>query len=593
MKTYRSLMDTLIIVGFFIWIGSAGAAQAAATDPVAAEPAKVMAADAGYLENITFEKLKGKERVVLMLSRQSGAAAEDQGEKAVAIKVENLFIPQDLRRAMGEGSLDNLIRVTPAQRTTGSKPQALIVVELNRRVPYSVRQDGHNVIIDFNVASLPEKPASAVEKPAPPEQAKVRATPPAQRQRLSAQKTSAQPSVVPPSSSGRLVTLDFQDAGIKSVLQLLAEESGVNIVSGDDVKGNVTVSMKKVPWEQALDTVLAITGMVKRQEGNTLTVMTTRKMRDELKDRKDAEKEQREAEKARKDEDQKQKEDQGKKRQIIIEAKILEATDDFVRKIGVQWGAGFTDELRLNKGKYPYGMLVGANPVGNTPFGAMKGLAQGVALTTTNLAANFPMAAATPSYALGLTLGSAYAVLDAQIVAAENTSEVRIISSPKVTTMDGAKAVIKQGEDVPVVTPGTTTSPPTVTFKEAVLKLEVKPTITPAGRISMEVKANNDWADYARASQLQGNPPINKSEVESKVVVSDGETMVIGGILKATTATAQSGLPWVSKVPVLGWLFKYDELVKNRKQLLIFITPRLVTEETPAAGVDAKPKDKG
>jgi type IV pilus assembly protein PilQ len=223
----------------------------------------------------------------------------------------------------------------------------------------------------------------------------------------------------------------------------------------------------------------------------------------------------------------------------------------------------------------------------------MKGLAQGVALTTSNLAANFPMAAATPSYALGLTLGSAYAVLDAQIVAAENTSEVRIISSPKVTTMDGAKAVIKQGEDVPVVTPGTTTSPATVTFKEAVLKLEVKPTITPAGRISMEVKANNDWADYARASQLQGNPPINKSEVESKVVVSDGETMVIGGILKATTATAQSGLPWISKVPVLGWLFKYDELVKNRKQLLIFITPRLVTEETPAAGVDAKPKDKG
>jgi type IV pilus assembly protein PilQ len=92
---------------------------------------------------------------------------------------------------------------------------------------------------------------------------------------------------------------------------------------------------------------------------------------------------------------------------------------------------------------------------------------------------------------------------------------------------------------------------------------------------------------------LQGNPPINKSEVESKVVVSDGETMVIGGILKATTSKAQSGLPWVSKVPILGWLFKYEELIKNRKQLLIFITPRLATEETPAAEAEIKPKNKG
>ncbi len=591
MKIYRSLMEILIIVGFFIWIGSAGAVQIASTDPVAAETTKVKEADVGYLENITFEKLKGKERVVLMLSRQSGATAEDQGEKTIAVKIENLFIPQDLRRAMGEGSLDNLIRVVPAQRTEGGRPQALIGMELNRRVPYSVRQDGHRLIIDFNVASLPAKPAGTGDKPAPPEQVQVKAAAPAQKP--PEQKPPAQPNAVPPSYAGRLVTLDFQDAAIKSVLQLLAEESGKNIVSGADVTGNITVSMKKVPWEQALDTILAISGMVKRQEGNMITVMTTEKMRKNEKDLKDTEKERREAEKARKDEDQKQKESEGTKRQIVIEAKILEATDDFVRRMGVQWGAGFTDNLRVNTGLYPYGILAGANPVGGTPFGAMKGLAQGVALSTTDLAANFSMAAAAPSYALGLTLGSANAILDAEIVASEKTSDVRILSSPKVTTMDGSKAVIKQGEEVPIVTPATSTSPSTVTFKEAVLKLEVKPTITPTGKISMEVKANNDWADYGRAKDLQGNPPINKSEVESKVVVSDGETMVIGGILKATTAKGQSGLPWISKVPILGWLFKYDELIKNRKQLLIFITPRIVPEEKPAAGADIKPKEKG
>jgi type IV pilus assembly protein PilQ len=599
MKIYRSLIKILIIVGFFIWIGSAGAAQTASTDPVAAETAKVMEADAGYLENITFEKLKGKERVVLMLSRQSGATAEDQGEKAIAVKIENLFIPQDLRRAMGEGSLDNLIRVVPAQRTAGGRPQALIGMELNRRVPYSVRQDGHHVIIEFNVASLPAKPAgtNAGDKPAPPEQAQVKAAAPVQKtpeQKPPAQKPPVRSNHSKPPCAPGMVVMDFQKAEIKVVLQGLALESGVDIVSGDDVKGEVTVSMMNcVPWEQALGTILAITGMGKRQEGNLITVMTRKKMRDEEKDLKEIEKERREAEKALMIDEQKKKEDAGTKRQIIIEAKILEATDDFARKIGVQWGAGFTDNLRVNTGMYPYGVLAGANPVGGTPFGAMKGLAQGVALTTANLAANFPMAAAVPSYALGLTLGSANALLDAEIAASEKTSDVRIISSPKVTTMDGAKAVIKQGEDVPIVTPATAQNPATVSFKEAVLKLEVTPIITPTGKISMSVKANNDWADYARATQLQGNPPINKSEVDSKVVLSDGETMVIGGILKATTSKAQSGLPWVSKVPVLGWLFKYDELVKNRKQLLIFITPRLVTEETPAAGVDAKPKDKG
>jgi type IV pilus assembly protein PilQ len=573
MKINRSLMEILILVGLFVWIGSASAVQGASSGPVAAKTAKVMEAESGYLENITFEKLKGKERVVLMLSRQSGASAEDQGSMTVIVKLENLYVPQNLRRAMGEGSLDNLIRVVPVQLTAGSRPQALIDMELNKRVPYSVRQEGHYVIVDFDVATLPAA-TIAGNKPAPQQQAAL--------------KTPAQPYHSTPPYAGRLVSLDFQEAGIKSVLQLLAEEGGVNIVSGDDVKGNVTVSMKRVPWEQALDTILGITGMVKKQQGNTITVLTMKKMYEGEKERKDAEKERRDGEAERRKEEQLQKEAEGKKQQITIEAKIIEATDEFVRKLGVQWGAGVTDNLRVNNASYPYGALAGANPIGSTAFGALKGLAQGVALTPANLAANFPMAATAPSFALGFAISSSYAVLDAQILASERTSEVRIISSPKVTTMDGSKAVIKQGEDVPVVTPATSTGPATVTFKEAVLKLEVKPTITTEGKISMEVKANNDFPNYARAAELQGNPPINKSEVESKVVVNDGETLVIGGILRAQTDKGQAGLPWISKVPVLGWLFKYEDTTKIRKQLLIFVTPRIVRDEKSTTGTDTK-----
>jgi type IV pilus assembly protein PilQ len=590
MKMNRSLINILLIIGLSLLIGGIGTAQPLSSGPAQAEKEKTKQAETGYLENITFEKSKGKERVVLMLSRQSGASAGEQGDRTILVKVENLFIPRELRRAMGEGSLDNLIRVTPAQQLESGKPQALISMELNKRVPFSMRQDGHNLIIDFNVAALPAQTGTGEKAvPAQPQTVKaadVEQKPPAE------QKPVLRPEIIAPSYNERLVTLEFQQARIKSVLQLLAEESGVNIVSGadvDDLKTTVTISLKKVPWEQALNTILEVTGLVRKQQGNIITVMTLKKMRDEEEAIKTSEKKRRDYEKEDKKYEQELRVQEGKRKQIVIEAKILEATDEFNRKLGVQWGAGFTDNLRVNKGLYPYGILAGANPIGNTPFGAMKGLAQGTALTPANLAANFPMAAGIPSFALGLSISSAYAVLDAEIAAAEKTSDVRILSSPKITTMDGEKAVIKQGEDVPIVTPATSQSPATVSFKEAVLKLEVKPTITPAGKIFMEVKATNDWADYARAALLQGNPPINKSEVDSKVVVNNGETLVVGGILKAYTSKAQSGLPWVSKIPILGWLFKYEDYTKRRNQLLIFITPKLV-DETSAAGAEVKQK---
>jgi type IV pilus assembly protein PilQ len=144
--------------------------------------------------------------------------------------------------------------------------------------------------------------------------------------------------------------------------------------------------------------------------------------------------------------------------------------------------------------------------------------------------------------------------------------------------MDNVKAVIKQGVDVPYVTPASGTgTTATVTFKEAVLKLEVKPKITDEGRLSMEIKANKDTPDYATGLTLQGNPPINKNEIESKVVVQDGDTVVIGGVSVTQEDKAVSGVPWLQKIPVLGWLFKTENIENQKKQLLIFITPKILT----------------
>ncbi|HON58820.1 MAG TPA: hypothetical protein PLT45_04725, partial [Smithella sp.] len=191
-------------------------------------------------------------------------------------------------------------------------------------------------------------------------------------------------------------------------------------------------------------------------------------------------------------------------------------------------------------------------------------------------AVNFPSQIASP--AIGLVFGGATGFLEAQLAALETNTAGKIISSPKVVTMEGIKAVIKQGDDVPYTTPASGTSPATVSFKEAVLKLEVTPRLTDEGKISMEIKASNDVPDYAKAATLQGNPPIRKSEVESKVVINDGDTVVIGGILKSQEDKTVSGWPFLQKIPVLGWLFKTEDVSKTKRQLLIFVTPRILKE---------------
>ncbi|MFA5279531.1 MAG: hypothetical protein WC345_04475, partial [Smithellaceae bacterium] len=140
------------------------------------------------------------------------------------------------------------------------------------------------------------------------------------------------------------------------------------------------------------------------------------------------------------------------------------------------------------------------------------------------------------------------------------------------------KAIIKQGEEIPYVTPATTTSPATIAFKDALLKLEVKPKITDDNRISMDIKATNDRADYTKALVAGQQMPIIKNEVESKVVVKDGDTVVIGGVAKVDETKITAGVPWFYKIPVLGWLFKTENVDIKKRQLLVFITPKILTE---------------
>lgn len=551
--------------------------------PPEASTLKAEKTDAGHLLDITFERIKGKERLTFHISKQTGASVEALAGNAVLVKMANIFVPQELRSTLGEGKLSNVINVTPAQKAIEGQQWALITIALKERVPYSVSQAGQNVVIDFNISSI------EATLPAP-EQKQFDTAKETPKQEVNPSWARLDRGREATKYMGRKISLDFQDAPIKAVLRLLAEAGEVTIVAGEDVKGTMTVHMHKVPWDQALDTILDVQGLAKKQMGDVISVVTYERMKKDESDRRQGEEDRMKAEALAKKAEQERLEERGKLRQVSIEAKIVEVADDFVRNLGVQWGGVYYGKA----GDYSYALTGGTstntiNPrqvswpyPSQLPFRTTDGKAiQSAAL-------NYPAAITSPTF--GLVLGGANAVLEAQIQALETTSQGKIISSPKVSTMDNVKAVIKQGQEIPYVTIDKDGNR-SITFKEAVLKLEVKPKITPDGAISMEIKATNDYADYAMAPALGGNPPINKSEVESKIVVQDSDTIVIGGILKTQEQTGEQGVPWLSKIPILGWLFKTESINKSRRQLMVFITPKVIRSEE---AVGQKPeKQKG
>jgi len=331
------LAGALAVAGFYGSGAAAGDGRVMGADRIL-----LAQADTGYLENVTFEKMKGKERIVLAVSRQPMLVVENQGATDVLVKLENTFVPESLRKTVVAGdSSANLLRVEPAAQQSGGKQWTYVTIALKERVPYSIRQEGGNIVVDFNVLSL----AGIGQAAAAPKGEAVAAP-------------SAGPAVQKSSvNGGRQMTIDVQDADVKAVLRLLAEEGKVSIVSGDDVKGPVTLQMKKVSWEQALDTILEIKGLGRRQVGNVITVMTLDKIKKDEADAQARETLRRKAEDEKKKIEQALLAEKGILRQVSIEARIVEASDNFTRKLGVQWGAGVSGRV----GAYPFGTLIGTN----------------------------------------------------------------------------------------------------------------------------------------------------------------------------------------------------------------------------------------
>jgi type IV pilus assembly protein PilQ len=580
MKKYlsRIFIVFVIIAWIFTYITGKSLAVSAEDNSKASENKTEVSVNDGNLENVLFVKLPGKERIHLVVSKQSSVDVKSKVNGGYLIKLEDMQVPESLCRSLGEGELNNIVSVVPSQQLINGKHWVYLNIAVNKIVPYSIRQEGSNVLIDFNVSGLEAKKANDSPKTTGPRKivAKVSAETAGNSDDVKKNETENASAYKETVKKGkdRIISLDFQDADIKSVLRLMAEYGDISIVSGDDVKGTVTLTMKNVPWAQALDTILDTNGLAQKQMGNVISVLSlTRKKQDEA-DRNLAEKNQVEAEETRKARELKHMSEKGLLKQILIEAKIVEADESFIRNIGVNWGFG--NQQSVSGGTYGLGLTGGSNTSNANPYSQVYPSQIGVTTSSgaslAMAAVNFPSQVSSP--AIGLVFGGATGFLETQLAALEVNGTGKLISSPKVVTMEGIKAIIKQGAEIPYTTPASGTSPATVSFKDAMLSLEVTPKITDEGKISMEIKANNDSPDYADA--VLGNPPIKTSAVESKVVVSDGDTVVIGGVMQSDEEKNVSGWPFLQHIPVLGWLFKTEDVSNTKKQLLIFVTPKIL-----------------
>jgi type IV pilus assembly protein PilQ len=262
----------------------------------------------------------------------------------------------------------------------------------------------------------------------------------------------------------------------------------------------------------------------------------------------------------------------------MIEARIVEATTNFTRELGVQWGGAQTTQSgnRLTT-------IHGGSTKQNSTDTFANALTGGIGLSGGPFAVNLP-AGVGPGRggSLGISFGNLADTvrLDLQLSALEDTGNGKILSTPRILTLDNKTAKISSGTEILVPTTSIVSSTEAttgVTTIDAKLELSVTPHVTPNGEIIMHVKADKKDPDFAR--QVQGIPPLDTRTAETNLLVKNGETIVIGGIYTKSTSRSENGVPWLSKIPILGWLFKKQATVESQRELLVFITPTI--HETP------------
>jgi type IV pilus assembly protein PilQ len=425
------------------------------------------------------------------------------------------------------------------------------------------------------------------------------------------------PAAQPGKYTGHPVSLDFQGADLRAVLRTFAEISGLNIVIDPTVQGTVDVALRDVPWDQALDIILRANKLGYIVDGTIVRIAPLNVLADEEAQRRKLAEEQALSGTLRvlthalsyaRAEDvaplltrtvlSQRGQIQTDVRtntliindlperltqvtdllvtldrpqpQVEIEARIVQTNRNFARTLGVQWGVGARASTALGNTlptAFPnQGSITGRL---NTSQGA-----QPPDPGTDSVPTMVNLGAGAANSAIGIALGSINGAvnLDVALSALESSGNGRLLSTPRVATQNNVEAEITQGVQIPIQTIANNTV--TVTFKDAALTLRVTPQITAANTVIMRISVENASPDFGRS--VGGIPPIDTQRAITSVLVSDGDTTVIGGIYISREQATQDRTPALHRIPLLGWLFKRDALTEENRELLIFITPRIV-----------------
>lgn len=514
-------------------------------------------------------------------------------------------------------------------------PKLRVVLDLERAVPYAIEKSGAQLRVTLSdrvtmpgtqeaMAPVRSVPATTEKPVAENSRRSVPVPAPERLKLLDPMPSLAQPKAGASGDSGtagggerfpgKRISLDFQDAEISSVLRLIADVSGLNMVVGENVKAKVTLKLLNVPWDQALDLILKLNNLGQLREGNILwidTLTNITKLRDDAAKAKDANLKAEDlvtrimylnyadamksvdvaksnlsprgeikvdsrtnslvvrdiadnlskVEKIVRDLDQRTP-------QVQIEARIVQASKSFARGLGIQWGISGLKSSPNTPGhtQGPITVNLGAS---GTAFSQASDFLVNLPATGTGVSV--------PGSTFGLLIGKflgTTGTLDVRLSAGESLGLTKVVSAPKIITLDNKPAKIEQGSQVPFQT--TSLQGTQTTFIDATLTLNVTPHVIPhANTVRLEIKSTKNSVGAAVSS---AGPNIDKKEATTEILLRDGETTVLGGIFEEDRRDSTSGIPWFNRIPFLGWLFKSEGVSVSQTELLIFVTPTILKD---------------
>lgn len=567
------------------------------------------------IKNLDFSVEDGLSVFTVSLSGKAEIIEPEGEDDIIRFGVKDATIDRDLRRSIDTSAFPSAVRlITPYPVLVKDGQDVRFAVELKGPVPYRLESNGRTLRFIVENGPFAEPLSAEAEKMevAVPPQTAVAETAPVSAEQEKAGEEKPEPAYEPFTGTGspievisgkgkgkytgEKITLVFDNADVRRIFQLIAEVSDLNIIVGDEVGGTITLRLIDVPWDQALDLILDIKDLGMIQEGNVVRVLPSDKIREMRQAELKAVQEERElepvttevitvsytglenvtgpagellTERGKITPDDRNKQlivtdipavvEEIKKlvdildtpeKQVMIEARIVEARTNLTRDLGITWAFSYAaDDVNSVDDLNTVDIGGGGSFIINPSVGA-GGLGTGITFGQ---------------------LGVSSSVLDLRLSAAETAGQSKVISKPRVTTLNGEAATISQGTTIPyqsVSDQGTKTE-----FVDATLSLEVTPVINPDNSVILTINAANNTPTTVSGATAPG---INKKEASTKVLVRNGETTVLGGIFTESNSTSDQGIPFLMRLPIIGHLFKSSNKQNDRSELLVFITPRIL-----------------